>query len=170
MTSKGSGWEGYVHMILHKYNQKKKQYTKTNVCSNAGIYGKDGVAWAVSEGCPELKEYSKVQEMDDGGEMEILVNEFQCVYDAAGGTRKPSAAGIRIGDEKYVFVKHDPEYQSTYMTRQGGGGACAARLKEGVVLGFWNKDAIMTPGGNQNAADCGLMVEDMATLLRDAGY
>ena len=51
-----------------------------------------------------------MQEMDDGGSLEITVDEFQCVYDAAGGNRKPSAAGIRIGNEKYVFVKHDAEF------------------------------------------------------------
>ena len=147
-TGKGSGWEGYIHCILHKWNKKKEQYTKTNICTNAAIYGKDGVAWAVSEGCPELQTYQMNQEMDDGGTLEITVNEFQCVFDAAGGTRKPSAAGIRIGNEKYVFVRHDPEYQSTYMTRQGGGGAVAAKLKTCVVIGFWNKEASMNPGGN----------------------
>ena len=47
-TGKGSGWEGYVHMVCHKYNKKKEAWTKTNICSNAAIYGKDGVAWAVS--------------------------------------------------------------------------------------------------------------------------
>ena len=91
------------------------------------------------------------------------------MYDAAGGNRKPSAAGIRIGNEKYVFVKHDAEFGSTYMTRQGGGGAVAARTKEGVVIGFWNKDETMNPGGNQNAADCGMQVENMAELLKNAG-
>ena len=105
-----SGWEGYVHMILHKYNQKKQCYSKTNVCKHAAIYGKDGVAWAVSSEFPELKEYSREQEMEDGGTIPITVNEFQCVYEAAGGSRMPSAAGIRIGDQKYVFVRHDPEY------------------------------------------------------------
>ena len=35
---------------------------------------------------------------------------------------------------------------------------------------MWDKEAIMQPGGNQNAADCGLMVEDMAVMLKDAGY
>ena len=114
---KGSGWEGYVHMILHKYNQKKQQYTKHNVCSHAAIYGADGVAWAVSENFPLLGEYMRMQTMDDGGEAEIKVNEFQCVFGAAGGARMPSAAGIRIGDVKYMFVRHDAEYLSTYMTR-----------------------------------------------------
>ena len=54
----GSGWEGYVHMILHKYNKKKQAYTKVNITSAAAIFGKDGTAWAVSEGFPELKEYN----------------------------------------------------------------------------------------------------------------
>ena len=117
MASDKSGWEGYVHMTLHKYNKKKQQYTKQNVCTHAAIFGKDGVAWAVSDKFPELKEYMRMQTMDDGGEAEIKVDEFECVYGAAGGSRMPSAAGIRINDEKYVFVRHDPDYQSTYMTR-----------------------------------------------------
>ena len=80
------------------------------MCTHAAIYGKDGVAWAVSDKFPELREYSRIQTMDDGVDAEIKVNEFQCVYDAAGGSRMPSAAGIRIGDEKYVFVRHDGDY------------------------------------------------------------
>ena len=108
--------------------------------------------------------------MDDGGEAEIKVDEFQCVWGAAGGSRMPTQAGIRIGDEKYVFVKHDQEFQSSYLSRQGGGGACCAKFGGGLVLGMWDKDALMQPGGNQNAADCGLMVEDMAVMLKEAGY
>ena len=169
MTATGSGWEGYVHMVQHKYNKKKEAWTKTNICANAAIYGKDGVAWAVSEGCPELKTYQHMQEMDDGGTLEVTVDEFQCAYDAAGGNRKPSAAGIRMGNEKYVFVRHDAEFGSTYMTRSGGGGAVAARTKEGLVIGFWNKDTQMNPKGVQNAADCGMQVEEMAQHLKDAG-
>ena len=169
-----SGWEGYVHMIQHKYNKKKQQYTKVNVCSGAAIYGKDGSAWAVSEGFPELKEYSMMQEMDDGGEMEVKVNEFQCALGAAGGSRKPSAAGILMGNKKYVFMKHDQEYQSTYMVTTGG-GATVAQTKKAVVIGFWDKTAEMKSLdgktlGIQNAADCGLIVEDMATLLKDQDF
>ena len=113
--------------------------------------------------------------MDDGGEAEIKVNEFECVKGAASGSRMPSPAGIRIADKKYVFVRHDQEYSSTYMTRQGGGGACVAQTKTAIIVGMWEKDAEMLhvdgkSAGTQNAADCGLMVEDMATLLKDAGF
>ena len=111
-----------------------------------------------------------MQTMDDGGEAEIKVNEFQLVQGAANGSRMPGPAGIRIGNEKYVFVRHDQEYQSTYMTKQGGGGGCVARFKGGLVIGLWDNDQKIQPGGNQNAADCGMMVEDMATMLKDAGY
>jgi hypothetical protein len=52
-----SGWEGYVHMILHKYNKSKSEYTKTNICQHAAIYGIDGTAWAVSADWPGLSEY-----------------------------------------------------------------------------------------------------------------
>jgi hypothetical protein len=44
-------------MILHKYNKSKSEYTKTNICQHAAIYGIDGTAWAVSADWPGLSEY-----------------------------------------------------------------------------------------------------------------
>ena len=104
-----SGWEGYVHMILHKYNKKSQQWTKTNICEHAAIYGLDGTAWAVSSEWPGLSEYMFDVEQDDGGTIPCKVNEFQCALAAANGRRKPSEAGIRMGNEKFVFVSHDAE-------------------------------------------------------------
>ena len=65
---------------------------------------------------------------------------------AAAGRRKPSDAGIRMGNEKFMFITHDPEYGSCQLSRQGGGGACAAQLKNGVVIGIWKKDEPMSKG------------------------
>lgn len=47
---------------------------------------------------------------------------------------------MRMGNEKYIFTKHDPELQSTYLSRAGGGGAVISRLKGGVVIGIWHKE------------------------------
>jgi hypothetical protein len=41
--------------------------------------------------------------------MPVKVNEFQCALRAAGGSRKPCEAGIRLIGEKFVFIKQDPE-------------------------------------------------------------
>jgi len=79
-------------------------------------------------------------EQDDGTTRDVLVNEFKCAKEAALGRRNPTAAGIRMGNEKYIFVKNEPDTQSSYLTRQGGGGAVIANLKTGIVIGIWHKD------------------------------
>ena len=71
-----SGWEGYVHMIEHRYNKKKQQYTKTNICKCAAIYGMDGTPWAVSANWPGLHIYEHEQESEYGGTELVQVNEF----------------------------------------------------------------------------------------------
>lgn len=55
-----------------------------------------------------------------------------------------------MGNEKYIFVKNEPDTQSSYLTRQGGGGAVIANLKTGIVIGIWHKDQMMSKGGGQN--------------------
>ena len=62
----------------------------------------------------------------------------------------PSPAGIRMGNEKYVFVKHEADTKSSYLTRLGGGGAVISKLATGIVIGIWHKDQVMSKGGNQN--------------------
>ena len=52
----------------------------------------------------------------------------------------PSPAGIRIGNEKYIFNKHEDDTKTTYLTRSGGGGALISRLATGIVIGIWHKD------------------------------
>ncbi len=63
-------------MILHKYNKSKSEYTKTNICQHAAIYGIDGTAWAVSADWPGLSEYMFQVESEDGGFIPVKVNEF----------------------------------------------------------------------------------------------
>ena len=99
-------------MIQHKYMKKKQEWSKTNICQHAAIYGLDGTAWAVSSDWPGLNEYLFEVEMDDGSKRDIKVNEFQCALAASNGRRKPSDAGIRMCNEKFMFIKHEQELNS----------------------------------------------------------
>ena len=109
-------------------------------------------------------------EQENGTTKDVQVNEFKCCWGAAMGNKMPSEAGIRIGNEKFVFVKHDPETKTTYMTRRGGGGGCISKLESGIVIGIWLKDEMMSKGGVQNQADCAAQVENMANFLRKHKY
>ena len=64
-----SGWEGFVHMMEHKYHKKKQQWTKMNILESAAIYGKDGTPWAVSHNWPGLHTYEVEQEAEVGVEI-----------------------------------------------------------------------------------------------------
>ena len=98
------------------------------------------------------------------------VNEFQTIAEAARGNRKASEAGIRMANQKYMFVKHNPESNSVYLGREGGGGACVVRTKQCVVVGIWNKSATMSNGKLQNGGDCNELVEKMGIFLANSGY
>ena len=108
-------------------------------------------------------------EQDDGSTIPVKVNEFQCALAAANGRRKPSEAGIRMLGEKFMFIKHDAEINVCYMSREGGGGAVAAKTKDALIIGIWKKDLPMSKGF-QNQGDCGLQVEDMAAYLKEKGF
>lgn len=100
----------------------------------------------------------------------MVVDEFKCAVSAAGGNRKPSEAGIRMGNEKYMFVRHDAEAMLTQMSRAGGGATICKLKKGGIVIGIYNKDDLMSNGGNQNPGDCAFQVEMVAEFLRGEGY
>lgn len=160
-----SGWEGFVHMMQHRYNKKKKEYTKTNILRHAAIISiKDGTAWAVTADWPGLSEYDQEQETENGLEI-VHVNEFQIMNQVAGGVRRP---GIRMGGEKYTFVRHDPMYKSTYLIKATGGAICA-KTKTCILIGTWSKDATMSNNIAQNQGDAAIQVEDMADYLREKG-
>ena len=121
-----SGWEQYIYQIQNKYDPATQQYTLTNVCEHAGIYGLDGTPWATSEGL-KLSKYSFDLEQEDGSKKSVEVDEFVTALEASKGNRKGSEAGIRMNNQKYMLVKHNPESNSAYLGREGGGGACVAR-------------------------------------------
>ena len=119
---------------------------------------------------PGLNEYKHQLEQEDGSFTEVPVNEFKCALGASNGKRMPSAAGVRMGNEKFIFVKQEEDTKSTYLTRMGGGGSVIAKIKDGFVIGIWHKDIAMSKGGNQNSFECAMSVEKMGGWLRDKGY
>ena len=152
-------------MIEHKYNKKKQEYTKKNICFAAAIYGlKDGTPYAVSHNWPGLSTYEIEQETDYGKEM-VTVKEWETMREVAGGSRKP---GIRIGGDKYIFLQFDQTYKSAKLAGPKG-GACACKTKELVIIGIWSKEHTMSNNLNQNDGDCNMQVEDMAEYFRGKG-
>ena len=75
-----------------------------------------------------------------------------------------------MNNQKYMLVKHNPENNSAYLGREGGGGACVARTNTALVIGIWNKSAQMSNGQFQNAGDCNEVTEKMAEYLKSMGY
>ena len=85
----------------------------------------------------------------------------------SNGKRMPTAAGVRMGNTKFMFVKHEPEGNICYLSRQGGGGACVVRTKNALVIGIWDKNLIMSNNQPQNAGDCNETTERIAKSLKD---
>ncbi len=56
------------------------------------------------------------------------------------------------------------------MSRQGGGGACLCRTKNAVLIGVWDKNAVMSNNQPQNAGDANDLVEKVAKFLKEQGY
>ena len=76
----------------------------------------------------------------------VLVNEWKIVDTVSSGTRKP---GIRIGGEKYTFLRFNPEYKSAHLAK-GNGGATLVKTNKAIIIGMWNKDKMMSNDKNQN--------------------
>ena len=165
-----NGWDSYIWRIQNTWSDRQTKYTMTNVASAAAIYGIDGSCWACSADWPGLNEYDHDQEMDDGSTKNIRVNEFACALGVSKGTRKPSAAGCRMGGQKYLMTTHDAETNVAMLTRTGGGGGTVAKTKNAIIIGIWDKTAMMSNNKNQNAGDCAMNVEKVHKLLTDAGY
>ena len=139
------------------------------MCEFAAIYGHDGNAWATSPGFA-LYNYEFDLTQEDGSTKKVPVSEFKACFEATKGNRKGSEAGIRIANQKYMFIKHNPENNSVYLAREGGGGACIIKTGQTIVIGVWNKAATMSNGKLQTAGDCNEVVEAMGKYLIQSGY
>lgn len=139
-----NGWEPYLEQITNKWSKLKGEFTVTNVCEHAAIYGLDGIPWATTKNWPGFHEYDHPLEQEDGSTTNVKVNEFGCAVKVAEGTRMPTAAGVRMGKCKFMMVSHVAEDQVTYLSRQGGGGACIAKTNKCIVIGIWSKELMMS--------------------------
>ena len=75
------------------------------------------------------------------------MNEVACAIAAAKGDRSGGSggAGIRMAGSKFVLLRPSPEVdKGAYLSRQGGGGATVVMTEKCVVVGIWDKDAIMS--------------------------
>jgi hypothetical protein len=64
----------------------------------------------------------------------------------AQGNRNPSEAGIRLGNEKFVFISHNPDTNSAVLSRTGGGGAVIAKTGKAIIIGIYHPDEKMSNG------------------------
>ena len=56
------------------------------------------------------------------------------------------------------------------LTKLGGGGACVAKTKKAIVIGMWEKDAMMSTKQTQNGGDCALCVERLANFMKEVDF
>jgi len=104
---------------------------------HAAIYGDDGTAWSVSSDWPGLTEYQHPMQQDDGSTRNVLVNEFKGLLSVTSGNAMPTEAGVRLGNERYIFKEHEPAMQMAQLERQEGGGAVVMKTKKGLIIGIW---------------------------------
>lgn len=167
-------WDTYVHQIQNQFDPATNAWAVTNVCQFACVYGHDGAAWATSQGFQlATYEFEMPSEKMDGSTVKVLCNEHEAMMKAAGGTRNGGQqCGLRICNQKYMFLKADERDGIKFATlsRQGGGGACVAKTKQTLLVGVWSKDAVMSNNLTQNIGDCEKQVLGVAKQLSDAGY
>merc|ERR1719464_2074482 len=102
-------WQTYADQVVNRFDYDVNDWSITNVCTGAGIYGQDGTLWASSgsEG-GDLTTYNFTLE-GMGTSEDVEVNEVACAMGAADGNRQPSKAGIRMGGVKYMLTYKDDE-------------------------------------------------------------
>ena len=135
-----SGWEDYVAQIVNKMNYDTNEYEVTNMCNSAAIYGMDGTMWVSTGDWKGCTNYDFDLEDMSGNIQKVPVDEFQCMLKAAQGDRKPTEAGIRFCGRKFMFVTHNADSKSTYMScANPSGGACVAQTNTAIIVGTWDK-------------------------------
>ena len=165
-------WDTYVHQIQNTLDPATNNWSCTNVCVYACVYGHDGAAWAASQGF-QLATYESDLKQEDGSTKKVNCNEHAALMKACNGDRKGGQeCGIRICNQKYIFLQNreDSGVKFCILSRQGGGGACAALTGKALIVGVWDKAQQMSNGGAQNTGDCQKNVVNVAKSLAGAGY
>jgi hypothetical protein len=91
---------------------------------------------------------------------------------SANDKRDFGPAGIRLGNQKYMFVSRDDNTGCTQLSKRGGGGAALMLTNTAIVIAFYEKEKPFTSGGNgvQTAGACAEQVIGMANYLKGEGY
>lgn len=86
---------------------------------------------------------------------------------ACDGNRKPQECGIRICNQKYMFMTNGDKdgVKFVVLTRQGGGGATVCKSGKTLCVGVWDKSADQSNGKKQNTGDCQINVQNVAASL-----
>ena len=170
--AEANAWMTYVQQVLDKYDWNTMEPIYTGACEAAAIYGQDGSAWAWSPNFPELLPQSvTIEGMSAADTKTVQVDEFQCALQAADGNRNPSDAGIRMGNQKFMFVAKDDVTGVVILSKRGGGGAALAKTNTALLIAFYEKDKPSSdPKYVQTAGVCAQQVADMCAYLKDQGY
>ena len=96
----------------------------------------------------------------------VEVDEIDVAIKAGNGTRNPTNAGIRLGNQKYMYVSHDESDKTTQLSKRGGGGGAIAITNKAFIVAFYEKDLKQSDGQNQNGGDCEMQVLAMAKFLK----
>lgn len=135
---------------MHRFNYDTNEWTTTNVCSAAGIYGHDGTLWASSPaGSDLISSYPHEIEQEDGTVQTVQLNEAVCALGASNNNRNPTPAGIRLNRLKHMIKFYDAETKCV-MLGSSTGGACVGQALTCFVVGFFNKEQKDSNGKTQN--------------------
>ena len=162
-----NGWDQYINHLMGFFSKKKEEFTKQNVCDSCAIYGLDGTLWAASPKWKPLTEYDFTLEGLGDESSNIRVNEFKICDEISKGNRNASPAGARLCGTKFMMTTHEDGL--TQLSKVGGGGS-VMRTNKALIIGIWDKEAIMTNKLNQNAGDVALGVERVAKFMKVAGF
>ena len=106
----------------------------------------------------------------DGDKQSIQVSELGSAIAAAKGTRNPTAAGIRLGGEKFMLTVYEEDRKTSQLKKMGGGGAAVSLTATGIVIAFFEKEGKMSNGRAQTGPDVADQTAAMAAYLTEQGY
>ena len=142
------------------------EFVTNDVCKAAAIYGLDAAPWAFTPNFPELKTYNFEMEDMGGNKTNCEVNEVQCAIGAAEGKRNPCDAGVRLGNEKYMFINHNEGDGVTQLSKRGGGASCM-KIGTAVIIAIWDKECKQSDEKFQTGGNCAEQVAVMGAYLKE---